>query len=275
VCDREKTVVDARLPLARRTALDMLARGMRRVGGGSWIGVDTVRSHTSGWQRRVVVGGLVLAAIFASPLIAVRVLRVSPAVLALTGVVLAFVWVVGRALRAAWVDRARAPLQLQIAEPPPRPPAKGVETLRGRARAVRTFESPVRGLPCVAARVVGETFGGIVDDSAATTFELVVDGDSEDDAYLVELGEAVVEARVVGEPREVEPSARLLAFLDRRGLFGEHGPVRVVEAVIAPGDHVEVSGVVAERTRDETYRTMGHVRYFRERPGAPLVIRKL
>jgi hypothetical protein len=218
--------------------------------------------------------------VFASPWLGVEVWGISPALTASVAVVLVFLWVVGRAARAALKAAARPerPLQLQIVERGPLAPDARRERVSGVVRALSRVGSPLGGVPCVAFRVVGETFGGVVDDAHALTFELLPEGVG--DPILVELGSdglggADVDLPVHGAAREVTPSDDLRRFLSQRGLFPELGRLSLAEGLLRDGDRLEVEGVPEDEPRLAGYRDVGVVRVMRERPGAPLRIRRL
>lgn len=150
-------------------------------------------------------------------------------------------------------------------------PEHDTQELRGRVHVPAPLRSPLRHLPCAAFRIAGEGPLGDVDDAEMTTFEVTTD---EGDRVEVQGPTGSIAIEVKSEPRLLRPDAELSDFLEERGAFPDRGPVRLAEASVRDGDEVVVQGAVETVTRPDGYRGQATVKVMRERPGAPLVLRR-
>ncbi len=276
---------DMTRPRARSAALAALRRwarpaGLRRLGDGLErlvlgylrYGVGTVCALAA------VVGLLLEGSLGAALTAAVLALGVQVMVFG-TGALLfglcnllwtVFGWLVS-AVRGASGEKARHGRFRLLPGDPPELPAVRTERVRGRVRVAEPVPSPLGHEPCAAFRLVGEGPFGPVDDAGGTTFEVA----GEEGGARVVLGSGAVEVDVPETPRIVRPDRDLERFLAERGLYPDRGPVRLAESVLRDGDLVEVEGQAEEVTAVDGYRDARRVRVFRDKPGAPLVIRKI
>lgn len=145
-----------------------------------------------------------------------------------------------------------------------------VRELRGRVRQTgTTLRSPLGQVDCVAWRLVGSGPVGDVDDARAVAFDVVGEDGS---VVRVEPSPATLAVEVEGPPSEVEPPAALADFLAERGVYPERGPVRLAEAVLEEGARVVVEGNLEAGAAPDGSQPAP---VMRERPGAPLVIRRV
>ncbi|MEM9192928.1 MAG: hypothetical protein AAGF12_27380 [Myxococcota bacterium] len=274
-CDGSRTVYDMRREDERERAADVLSHMVSRGVTREWIGLGGPAVRSRPRRRQLVAIFLVLALVVVSPLLSVR-MRLGPVGLPLVILGLSFLWVLGRRGLAALLSRReRQPFELSPLDPDMVPAAKAIR-VRGRIRSPNRLQAPLSGESCVAARVVGSTFGGTVDDALGQSFDL----ETEDGAiYKVDLGQdgapshVWIDLAVQDVPKPVDPSARLEGFLSRRGLFPSEGPLVLAEAVLRDGDLVEVQGVVEPQPVTEGYRDVDYVETFAARAHAPLMVR--
>ena len=198
-----------------------------------------------------------------------RVLRTSPLVLGVLVLVGLVMWVALKAIAAA-VRPPRIPFGVALAKATPRGPHPDRQTLRGRVRELGTVESPLAGKRCVAFRVIGESFGGEIDDSGGVPFDLELESG---ETIRVHLPDATLDIAVDGAPQEMHarPAARL--FFEERGMFPELGPLRASESLIVEGSEVEITGVVREETEPDGYRGVQRIKVARDRTEEPLRVR--
>jgi hypothetical protein len=175
----------------------------------------------------------------------------------------------GARLRAR--KQATVPMPVRVAAyPAPSPEARRVR-VRGRVRAREVLESPLEGAPCVAYRIVGTDGWAEIDDAGACDFVL----DTEDGEVHVVAGPATVDLPVARPARVGKTLARLDELLRRRLADPASPRLRLSEAVLAPGDVVEVEATPTDRVATSGYRGARGVRVFREQDGSPLVIRRV
>jgi hypothetical protein len=211
-------------------------------------------------------------AVAAAALAAVAQVMLAVAVLGVTSLGVVF-WSV---LRAVLVRARALPPPTERPHVLPLPPpierdAEGQVRVRGVVRVSAPLTSPVGGAPCAAFRVVGEAPGGRVDDAGLTSFEVVGDAGEH---VVVRGGVGTVVLDVDAHARVVRPDGQLARFLEERGAFPALGPVRLAEAVLAPGDRVVVEGRAEETLHADGYRDMRATLVLRDAPDAPLVIRR-
>ena len=262
--------VDLTQPEARRSAQHELERrtaaGRRR----EWIGLSSSPRHRGATRRSFAVGAAILALVLISPWISVRVLRTSPLVLGVLVLIGLAMWVALKAIAAA-LRPPRIPFGIAIAKAVPRAPHEERQRIRGRVRALTTVDSPLRGQPCVAFRVIGESFGGEIDDGGGVPFDLVTDTG---ETIRVQLPEASLDIAVDQQPQESTARQEARLFFNERGSFPGLGDLRASEGVILDGSEVEVIGLVREEAEPEGYRAVQRIRVARDRPEEPLVIRQ-
>lgn len=146
-----------------------------------------------------------------------------------------------------------------------------VGTIRGRVRVTTSMKSPLSHVPVAAFRLVGEGPLGSIDDAGGTSFEVVPESGA---AARVDLDHGAVDLVVDDTPRVVRPDAGLKRFLAERGVFPDLGAIRLAEAVLRDGDEVVVEGPFEEVSGSDGYRGARTRKVFRERDGAPLVVRR-
>lgn len=135
---------------------------------------------------------------------------------------------------------------------PALPPA--LDVVVGHVACDAPIASPLSGAPVVATRLVGRVGHDEVNDVVATSFDVVR---SDGTACRVESGSIVLE-RDVPARQSARRTSSLEAFFERHGLSSS-APAELAEASIAPGDRVEVSGVL--RGSDATFRGLSQERF--------------
>jgi uncharacterized membrane protein len=184
--------------------------------------------------------------------------------------------VIGSALgRLVARGRAPPPSQKRKRVAPLSPPmardAPGQVRVAGTVRVTDPVPPPLGGAPCAAFRLVGEAPGGLVDDAALTSFEVLGDGGK---LVVVQGKLATVMLDIPSPPRVVRPDTRLTRFLEDRGVFPEREPLRLAEAVLVSGDRVVVMGRGEEALRGEGYRGALTTLVMRDARDGPLVTRR-
>jgi hypothetical protein len=273
-----QTLFDLRDRKARRDAL----RALKVAGASGSIRIDRIGA---GYIRYVIpaVAGLVFlyGAITQSVLAALIMTFI--AVWALLAGLLMFVgaayllWLVWRfvvvAVRLLLPGTRKAPAHRRIITTDEHEVGPGAELVeaRGAVRVKSPVPSPLRHRPCAAFRLIGQGPLGDIDDAGGVPFEVVLDGGQR---VQVDPTHASIAIEVDEEAAVVRPDQELARFLERRGVFPDRGPVRVAEAVLRDGDRVVVEGACDLLTEADSYRVARPIPVFRERPGAPLVIRR-
>lgn len=143
--------------------------------------------------------------------------------------------------------------------------------VRGIVRVKQPVASPLGHKPAAAWRVVGDAPLGEIDDAGATRFEVV---DGEGQAIEIDPAHAYVALEVDEAPRMVRPDAPLEQYLVERGLAPDGASLRLAETVLADGDPVVVEGAIEVVNEPDGYRDARPKSRMRERPGAPLLIRR-
>lgn len=253
---------EARSPRVARVRVDRLAIGYLRY----VVPPGVLVAFLYGWFAHTLVSGAVLAFFALWLLLLLLVVIVGLAYLLVTSG--RVVTAVGRALVRP--PAPRAPRRLEPdGDGGVSPPS---EVARGVIRLLAPASSPLSHTPCAVFRIVGEGPLGPIDDGGGVAFEVVAE---DGEVFRVDPHPACVELDVADAPAPViRPDDDLARFLTRRGVFPERGPVRLREAVLMDGDPVSILGVVEPLREEDGYRESRTVRLIRERPGAPLVIRR-
>ncbi|MEM9189800.1 MAG: hypothetical protein AAGF12_11525 [Myxococcota bacterium] len=157
-------------------------------------------------------------------------------------------------------------IRLGVSETPLLP--VDVDRIVGRVTVVDPIESPLHHERCVGFRLVGEGPRGPIDDAGAVTFEV-----RGEDKHARVSGAVTLEIPVPKEARTVRMDARLRRFLEERGVFPEHGSVRLSEGVVREGDLVEVVGKPEKRIESDGYRGQRTVWVFDESAGGTVRVR--
>lgn len=150
--------------------------------------------------------------------------------------------------------------------------APDVHEVRGRVRVLESVRSPLHRRECVAWRVVGDGPVGDVDDARAVPFDVVTD---DGEVIRIEPAPASVAIEPESAPQQATPDRELSKFLEMRGVYPERGPVHLAEAVLEDGARVAAEGSLEGEDIGGAKASSRPTRVLRERPGAPLVIRRI
>ncbi|HUH05008.1 MAG TPA: hypothetical protein VML75_23585 [Kofleriaceae bacterium] len=176
----------------------------------------------------------------------------------------------------SWLARRReqliaaGALRLRVPELPAPDLRADITTFSGCVVAADTVRAPVSGRRCAVFRLRGQGKHGVIDDGDATRFEI---RGADGQRAVVEGEGAWLAIDDSGEPRQLTPDGELAEFLRPRGALIDLGAVELREIVLVDGDRVIVEGAAEDVADPNGYRDSSFVRQFRDRDGAPLVIR--
>lgn len=269
MCERDDAVHDGRREADDERIARILARRPR--GSRGWIGLDGARPETGARRRRLLVLAGVLGVGLVVPVIVERfgVSPVGPIALLLLAVAL---WVGLRALFDLLTGTKSPRIGLAIHTPTPAPRSADARRVRGRVRVLSGVIAPLGGAEVAAFRIMGQAWGGTVDDSGGGVIEVI----PEDGAapIRIDLCSATISLDASEPEREVAPSEALTRFLEERWLYPTRGPLRISEATLADGDPVELDAVVLASTSPEGYRQTKVAQIAEDRADTGAIVRR-
>jgi hypothetical protein len=247
----------------------ILARRPR--GNRGWIGLDGARPASGARRRGLVALAVVMGIGVVVPVVA-DALGLSPLVSILVLLALVATWV---GLKSV-LGLASAPtvqrIGLAIHTPPPARRSPEARRVRGRVRLLEPVIAPLSGERVAAFRLMGNAWGGQVDDSGGGIIE--VDPDDGSAPIRIDLSAATIALDVEESEDVVSLSAELGRFLEERWLYPEKGPVRIAEATLGDGDPIELDAVVSSETTPEGYRETRVAQVAEDRADTGAIVRR-
>jgi hypothetical protein len=204
--------------------------------------------------------------------LAADALGVSPLVSILVLLGLVATWVGLKSLLGLAAAPRTQRIGLAIHSPLPAPRAPTARRIRGRVRLVAPVIAPLSGERVAAFRLLGNAFGGEVDDSGGGVIE--VDPDDGGAPIRIDLSAATIALDVDDSDDAVTPSEELRHFLTERWLYPDAGPVRVAEASLVDGDPIELDAVVSAEATPEGYRQTKVAQVAEDRADTGAIVRR-